>query len=82
MSGLDHLRALRWHGVRADAVVYDPDAEVHFSAAQLARAHIEAIPRPLRAARPDVHDGHLLGAALGDLFATAVPATARRRAAI
>lgn len=69
MSPLDHLRALRWHGVRADAVIYDPDAELHFNPTQLARARVDAIPRPLRAARTDVHDPQLLRAALQDLFA-------------
>jgi uncharacterized cofD-like protein len=70
MTALDHLRALRSHDVRADAVIYDPGAEVHFTPTQLARARVEAIPRPLRTGRRDVHDPQLLRAALKDLFAS------------
>lgn len=77
MSALDHLRALRRHGVRIDEVIHDPGAELHFTPAQLARARLDGVPRRLRGVDPDLHEPELLRRALHELFATRSPATIR-----
>ena len=64
MSALNHLAVLRRHGVRVDAVLYDPEAEVSFTPAELVRRHVEAIPRPLQDGQPGVHDAVRLRMAL------------------
>ena len=43
MRASDHLGALRRHGVRVDAALYDPRAELHFDAAELAGERVEAL---------------------------------------
>lgn len=64
-----HLAVLRRHGVRVDAVLCDPEAELSFAPAQLARRHVEAIPRPLEdRCRPGVHDPALLRTALREIL--------------
>jgi uncharacterized cofD-like protein len=68
MTAEDHLSALRNHGVRADEVLYDPQAELHFDAATLARNRIAGFGWRLQAGRRAVHDPHLLGAALESMF--------------
>jgi uncharacterized cofD-like protein len=68
MAGEDHLAALRRHGVRVDAALFDPRAELQFDARQLAADHIQPIPRPLRGPRHGIHDQRLLGAAIGELL--------------
>ncbi len=67
MDAADHLAALRRHGVRPDVVLYDPAAELHFEADQLAREDLVACPRPLRGERQGLHDPALLRAALSEL---------------
>ena len=69
MSARGHLAALRRHGVRIDAVLYDPMAELSFAPGQLARRHLDAIPRPLRHGERGIHDRALLRAALSEMFA-------------
>lgn len=68
MTAEDHLAALRRHGVRVDYVLYDPEAELHFNPAMLARNRIGGFTRRLRAGHRPVHDVHLLGGALESLF--------------
>jgi uncharacterized cofD-like protein len=70
MTAIDHLRALRLHGVRVDSVLYDPSADLRFDASELARYGVVAIPRALRSSRnPRVHDPKRLRSALGELIA-------------
>jgi uncharacterized cofD-like protein len=74
MTGAEHLSALRRHGVRVDAVIYDPDAEVHLTPANLAGEDLFVLTCPLRSRQPGVHDAELLRAALEELAAScAVP---------
>jgi uncharacterized cofD-like protein len=75
MAASDHLAALRRHGVRVDAALYDPAAKLHFKPEQLARESVAPLPRPLRAERSGVHHPQLLSAALHELLtgATAAP---------
>jgi uncharacterized cofD-like protein len=68
MSARDHLAALRRHGVRADACLYDPRAELRFTAPQLQRRGLLACPYPLLSGRRGVHDPELLRAALREMF--------------
>jgi len=74
MSACDHLEALRAHGVRVDAVLYDPAAELHFGPRQLDGRGLEAIPRLIRGRQPGVHDPVLLRAALSELLTRTPPA--------
>jgi len=69
MSAWNHLAAIRRHGVRVDSVLYDPSAELRFTAQQLGRAQVEGISRPLRNGHPGLHDPVLLRVALRELFA-------------
>jgi uncharacterized cofD-like protein len=68
MAGDDHLAALRRHGVRVDAALFDPRAELHLDARQLEDDHVQAMPRPLLGPRRGVHDQGLLRAAIGELL--------------
>jgi uncharacterized cofD-like protein len=68
MAGDDHLAALRRHGVRVDAALFDPRAELRLDARQLEDDHVQPIPRPLQGPRPGVHDKRLLRAAIGELL--------------
>jgi uncharacterized cofD-like protein len=69
MTAADHLRAIRNHGVRFDAVLCDPSASLRFAPDQLEQQRLPAIWRPLRAEQRGVHDPSLLRAALLELFA-------------
>jgi hypothetical protein len=73
MTARDHLAALRRHGVRVDAVLYDPRARLRFEVDELTREGLEPLPRLLRSAHPGIHDPALLSAALEELL------TRRRR---
>lgn len=73
MSAHDHLAALRVHGVRVDAVLYDPAAALHFAPGELARQGLEALPRLLRSPHPEVHDPDLLRAALKGVLSRSGP---------
>ena len=68
MAGDEHLAALRRHGVRVDAALYDPRAELHLDARQLEDDHVQPMPRPLQGARQGVHDQRLLRAAIDELL--------------
>ena len=68
MKAADHLAALRRHGVRADSVLYDPAAELHFEADQLAHDGVTGWPRPLRGEHSGVHDPALLRTALNEVL--------------
>ena len=68
MAGHDHLAALRRHGVRVDAALFDPRAELHLDARQLEDDHVQPMPRPLKGPRRGVHDQRLLRAAIGELL--------------
>jgi uncharacterized cofD-like protein len=69
MSGSDHLAAFRSHGVRVDAVLYDPAAELRFNAETFTRHGLVSIAAPLCGPTQGVHDVPLLRAALCDLLA-------------
>jgi uncharacterized cofD-like protein len=77
MSALAHLRALRRHGVRIDTVIHDPEAEVHFTSAQLAHARLDGVSRRLQGTEPDSHEPELLRHVLHELFATRSPGAMR-----
>lgn len=68
MTGDDHLAALRRHGVRVDAALFDPGAELHLDGGQLEADGVQPMPRPLQGARRGVHDRRLLRAAIGELL--------------
>ena len=68
MTAGDHLDALRRHGVRVDAVLYDPDAPLTFTAQQLAESELPALSRHMQSTDPAVHDPASLHAALYELF--------------
>lgn len=68
-TAIDHLQALRLHGVRVDAVLYDPSATLRFDASEGARHGVAAIPRALRSTSdPRVHDPKRLRSALRELI--------------
>jgi uncharacterized cofD-like protein len=78
LSAIDHLLALRLHGIRVDAVMHDPEAMLGFDADKLASYRVVSVPRELRkTANPAVHDPELLRLALARLIgsetASAVP---------
>jgi uncharacterized cofD-like protein len=73
MTGADHLAALRRHGVRVDAALFDPRAELHLDARQLEDDRVQPLPRPLRGARRGVHDQRLLREAIGELLGADMP---------
>jgi uncharacterized cofD-like protein len=68
MTAADHLAALRRHGVRVDAVLFDPAATLHFTPGQLEAAHVRALAYPLVSSDHGRHDSVLLSAALNDVF--------------
>lgn len=72
MTAVDHLGALRSHGVRVDVGLYDPGARLHFTSKQLALERLPALSRHLRARLPDRHDPELLHRALQGLFSHSV----------
>jgi uncharacterized cofD-like protein len=66
----DHVRALRVHGVRVDAVLHDPSATLSFDAAELAAIGVESVTRPLRStSEHGTHDPERLHRALTALLA-------------
>jgi uncharacterized cofD-like protein len=65
MTANEHLRALRQHGVRVDAVMHDPSATLEFDAAELRRYGVQSLPHNLRSTGdPAVHDAGRLRRAL------------------
>jgi uncharacterized cofD-like protein len=73
MSGGQHLGALCTHGVRVDGVLFDPDAEVSFTAADFSTHGITPIPRRVRSEHVGQHDAALLKGALRELLALPDP---------
>jgi uncharacterized cofD-like protein len=76
-SGNDQLDALRRHGVRVDAVLYDPAADLRLEPELLAAAGVQPIAHDLGARRArthgrellaGTHDRELLAAALAELI--------------
>ncbi len=63
-DGSDQLSALHAHGVRVDAVLYDPRGSVRFDSRHLAGEGIQALPRKLRRAADGGRDPRRLRAAL------------------
>lgn len=64
----EHFAALRRHGVRVDAVLYDPDASLRLEAQEFHDQGVATIPRRLVGATCGVHDPQLLRAALSELL--------------
>ena len=78
LAGSDHLRALRRHGVRVDAALYDPEATLRLEPAVLARYGVAPIPRALRSSDHAVHDPDRLRSALRELFSSLPTSTLGR----
>jgi uncharacterized cofD-like protein len=77
-TGIDHLHALRLHGIRTDAVLHDPSATIRFDAPPLESYGVESVPRALRSTnRSSVHDPDRLRAAIREMIESSAPATAR-----
>jgi uncharacterized cofD-like protein len=78
LIAIDHLLALRLHGVRVDAVMYDPSAALAFDPAELKKYGVDSVPRKLRdSGNPALHDSASLRLALRELIgsqATSTPA--------
>jgi uncharacterized cofD-like protein len=56
-GAIDHLLALRLHGIRVDAAMHDPSATLALDPADLSRYEVESLPRKLRSAGdPALHD--------------------------
>jgi uncharacterized cofD-like protein len=68
MSAAEHLAALRGHGVRVDAVLFDPAAKLHLTARQCDATHVRALAYPLVNSADGGHDPVLLSAALTEVF--------------
>ncbi|MGH2886790.1 MAG: hypothetical protein ACRDPA_29540, partial [Solirubrobacteraceae bacterium] len=73
MAGVDYLRALRLHGVRADVVLHDPSATLRFDEAVLASYGVRSAARPLCSRRDRaLHDPARLHAALEEMIGARV----------
>jgi uncharacterized cofD-like protein len=71
LTASDHLRALRLHDVRVDAVLHDPSATLAFATSELAALGVESVTRSLRnASDPGTHDPESLRAAVSELLAS------------
>jgi uncharacterized cofD-like protein len=69
MSGLDHLRALKLHGIPVDVALLDPSAGIKLQPSDLAACGGEALLRPMRSGGSDAeHEPDLLQAALAGLI--------------
>ena len=69
MTALDHLLALRLHGIRLDAVLHDPSAMLAFDAETLTSHGVQSTPWELRdPANPTAHDPDQLRSALRGLI--------------
>jgi uncharacterized cofD-like protein len=68
MTAADHLHTLHRHGVRVDAVLYDPQADLKLAPHEVAVGRPVAVACPLRSRTPGLHDPVLLGEALDKLF--------------
>ena len=71
MTAIDHLRVLRRHNIRVDAVLFDPEATLRFEPAALARYGVQPIPRALRSKVNHArHDPSRLRAVIGELISS------------
>jgi uncharacterized cofD-like protein len=69
MSAIDHLRAFTSHGVRVDAVLHDPSAQLRFDASELESHGVRSIERVVRGKGDRaVHDPERLRATLRELI--------------
>ncbi len=69
LTATDHLLALRAHGVRVDALLYDPTATLTFDPSELAGYGLEPIARRLRSGADNVrHDPEKLRSVLRELI--------------
>ena len=72
-AGVDHLAALRLHGVRVDSVLHDPAATLRFDETVLASYGVRSVARKLRSRRDrTLHDPARLRAALGEMIGSRV----------
>jgi uncharacterized cofD-like protein len=69
MSAVEHLLALRSHGLHIDMVMHDPSASLKFDPAELAVYGVRSVARTLRSTRESgVHDRELLRSALSGVI--------------
>lgn len=69
LIAIDHLLALRLHGVRVDAVMHDPSATLAFDPGELKKYGVDSVPRKLRETdNPALHDPASLRLALRELI--------------
>jgi uncharacterized cofD-like protein len=69
LTAIDHLLALRAHGVRVDVVLHDPSATLRFDPSELTSYGVESVPRELRSsANPARHDPERLRSVLRGLI--------------
>ena len=64
----EQFDALRRHGVRLDAVLYDPAASLRLEVRQFHAEGVQTIPRDLIGATRETHDPELLRVALSELL--------------
>lgn len=73
MAGVDYLRALRLHGIRADVVLHDPSAKLRLDDAVLASYGVRSVARPLCSHRDRaLHDPARLHAALEEMIGSRI----------
>ncbi len=70
LSASRQLAALTEHGIRVDAVLYDPEAGVCVDRRPLQRAGVRCLAHPLQGDAPGVHGATLLRAALEQLLSS------------
>jgi uncharacterized cofD-like protein len=69
LTAIDHLFALKAHGVRVDVVLHDRSAGLKFSPAELKRSGAESVSRELASSTdPTLHDPEQLRLALNALL--------------
>lgn len=79
LTAIEHLLVMRLHGVRVDAVLHDPSAELKFDPDELARNGVESVSSGLSSRTdPSLHDREGLRLALCALFSSHRARTAGR----
>ncbi len=68
LSAIEHLEALRCHGVRVDLVLFDPRAELTFKPSDIASVRATFVGRSIQGVQHGQHDSFLLGRALAELL--------------
>jgi len=80
MTAIEHVRVLRLHGVRVDAVLHDPSAPLRFDASELEGEGVESLARSLRAdGESSAYDPERLRAALEEVIGSGASAIRRGR---